>query len=332
MSEAQAVEPVVKQFGVTTVTNDNLKQYVDEKLGVPPPPTPEQVAANEVQAEETRKAAEVEEQKKSEDDPTHDVPEVPKDKKGKINERFSVITAKRKEAEAKAQAEAERAARFEQEARTLREEREQLAKQAAELKAKYEPVKIVQEEKPKPTDFTDINEYTQALEDWAKADTLKAYAKAEAEKRAQEQFANAQKSWAERREQAAKEIPDFSETIASAKDVKVTDIIRDAIFDSELGPQLLYHLAKNPDVVNTLNELPPARALKELGKLEDRISSPKQETKEVKEEPKAKISKAPAPINPISGGSSIGTRMMDENGNFTGTYDDWKRMRAEGKI
>lgn len=323
-------EAIEQQHGITTVTNSNMKQFVDEKLGVHPPPTAEEVAANEVKAEENRKLAEADEKKRIEDDPTHDVPEVPKDKKSKLNERFSELTTRRKEAEAKAQAESERAAKFEAELKVLKDEREQLAKEAAELKSKYEPPKKELEE-PRPDQFTDIAEYSKALKEYVAEQTRKEDAQKQIEQKQKEQVENRTKLWSERQKSFKDETKDYDEVIGNAGDISVSDLIRDTIVESEYGPQLLYYLAKNKDIAVKLTEMHPAKALKEIGKLEDKLGKI-EVTEPVVEKPVAKISKAPAPISPIGGGTSTGTSMIDENNNFTGSYEDWKRLRTEGKI
>jgi hypothetical protein len=62
------------------------------------------------------------------------------------------------------------------------------------------------------------------------------------------------------------------------------------ILESDKGPQLAYYLAKHPDKVHELNDMPIHRQHAEIGRLESRLSKP---------EPK-KISKAPAPVAPVT--------------------------------
>ena len=333
MPDAQVtqIEPVNKQFGITTVTNSNLKQFVDEKLGVPPPPSTEEMAAKAAQEAEAQKQQDAEVEKKAEEDPTHDVPEVPKDKKSKLNERFSKLTTQRKEAEAKAQSESERAAKFETELKILREEREKLAKEASELKSKYEPPKKDLEE-PKLEQFRDVHEYAKALKDYVADQTRKEDAAKQVEAIQKKESEERTKQWSERVDKFKSDTKDYDDVIrAELSDVNVPNVVIDSIYKSDVGPQVLYYLAKNKDIALKLSTMPLDDALKQIGKLEDKVI--KSEVKEEKkEEPKAKISKAPPPITPIVGGTSTGTSMIDSNNNFTGSYEDWKRLRSQGKV
>jgi len=43
-------------------------------------------------------------------------------------------------------------------------------------------------------------------------------------------------------------------------------------------------------------------------------------------------SKAPAPINPIRGGTSAADVPINSDGDFHGTYAQWKNQRKNGKI
>jgi len=72
-------------------------------------------------------------------------------------------------------------------------------------------------------------------------------------------------------------------------------------------------------------------ALREIGKLEARFE--KAETKSDKTETKPVVrSKAPAPINPLraTGGSMDTT--IGSDGEFHGTYSQWREARKAGKI
>ena len=121
-------------------------------------------------------------------------------------------------------------------------------------------------------------------------------------------------------------MPDFDDIVASS-DVVVNDDIRDAILESDVGPQILYHLAENDDVAKRIAGLTPKQALREIGKLEARF-----EVKETKPEPTPITrSKAPAPIQPLRGSSSADVP-LSSNGDWHGTFQAWKEARKAGKI
>jgi len=117
--------------------------------------------------------------------------------------------------------------------------------------------------------------------------------------------------------------------------VAVSDPVRDAIMDSDVGPQILYHLAENPDFAQELGKKTVISALREIGKLEARfdkgVKAPA--ASEPDEKPTvARSSKAPAPITPIRGAVSTVDNNLDGDGNFHGTYQQWKAARQAKKI
>jgi hypothetical protein len=98
----------------------------------------------------------------------------------------------------------------------------------------------------------------------------------------------------ERTEAFKAKATDFEDVIGEYvnKGGKFSDVIRELVMESDLGPQLTYHLAKNPAVANKLNSLSPLQAAKEFARLEDTLSKP------------SKVTKAPAPITSPKGGAS----------------------------
>jgi hypothetical protein len=50
-------------------------------------------------------------------------------------------------------------------------------------------------------------------------------------------------AWGQRVKAAKAEMPDFDDMVGSA-DVVVSNEVRDAIFESDVGPRILYHLPK----------------------------------------------------------------------------------------
>jgi len=114
--------------------------------------------------------------------------------------------------------------------------------------------------------------------------------------------------------------------MVASSDVVVSDQVRDAILDSDVGPKILYHLAENPEIATRISGLPLSSALREIGRLEARFEKTAEAPK-----PAVRKSNAPAPINPIRGGSNVEVP-IDSNGNFNGTPQQWKELRKAGKI
>jgi hypothetical protein len=77
-------------------------------------------------------------------------------------------------------------------------------------------------------------------------------------------------TWNERVIEARKSIPDY-DAVMAASDVPVAEHVLDELRESELGPQLAYHLDKNPDVAEKLNTMNPRQAAREIGRLEAKL-------------------------------------------------------------
>jgi hypothetical protein len=179
-------------------------------------------------------------------------------------------------------------------------------------------------EKPTPDKYGTYDEYVEALTDW-KADKkiddkLGERDKANAEKSAAEKR---QQAWRERTEKAVKEMPDYDAVIEAAADTPVAQHLREILDDSDYGARLLYHFAKNPDVIERLNDMKPSAAAREVGRIEasfDRPATPDPEPEAaVEAEPEAPLArrtKAPAPAKPVGSGRSVavdlGKAPMDE--------------------
>lgn len=323
MSEVQT--EVKTRPDVILVTPENFGQYVDTKMGIVKNDDPEAIAAKEaeeLEAKQTDAKAKEESEKKAEEDPTHDAPELHEEKKRGINERFTKLTAAKREAE-------EKAAKMEEEAKALKEDRDRIAAEAKALKDKYEPVKTEQDPEPLLEQFNDVKEYAKALKEWTADNTKREEAKRLQEESVAKKQQEKANNWKSRWENAEKSIPDFKETMAKADGLMISNEAQQALMDSEVGPEICHYLAKNPGEVEKMNGMTVDKMLKFIGKLEDKVET-KQETKQTA--PVQQISKAPPPISPIKSGNGATVNKLDEKGEFHGTYEEWKALRRSGKI
>lgn len=157
--------------------------------------------------------------------------------------------------------------------------------------------------KPTPDKYQDYAEYVEALTDWKTDQKVREALSArdseqakQAEGRVQQ---TKQQAFAERVQQARTSITDYDEVVGLS-DLPIAQHVGEVLLDSDVGPQLAYHLAKNPDLANRLNQMSPTAAAREIGRIEASIEKPV--------EPVAKsTSKAPPPINPIGSGRTNAT-------------------------
>jgi len=300
------------------LTSENSEAFYANKLGLA------EEAPVEAVVEETAEPAE--EANDQSEQPTEEIETKATEEKKqnpKLEKRFSELTKQREEARKEAQRE--------------REAREALENRLKELEVKVNPQPVEQvNAKPSPSQFNDAFEYAEALAEWSAEQAILNREKAETERKVQEERSKVIKSWNERLETVKADLPDYDEMIASASDITVSDEIRDAMLESEQGPRILYHLAENPELAEKLNSMSKVSALREIGKLEARFEAketPKETPKtEAETKPSVAKSKAPAPISPIKTSSAVADVGVGSDGEFHGTYQQWRESRKAGKI
>lgn len=309
MSEVQEAPQAQPRVAANVVTSENLAEFTAKKLGLADN-TPREAAPAEPQVEANSQSEPVE--AKDEATAAEDGKQ-----KSKLEIRFSDLTKQREAAR--------------QEAQREREAREALEARLRDLEAKANPPKEAKaDEEPKPEQFTDMYEYQQALVDY-RVDQRLNEEKAKAEQaKAEAQRQQVINTWANRVEAAKSEIPDF-EAMVGSSDISVSNEVRDAIFESEVGPRILYHLAENPEVAEKLQGMTLTRALATIGKLEAQFEKVKADPEPQKNTATAK-SKAPAPINPIKASAAGPVTELDSNRQFHGSYQAWKAARLAGRI
>ena len=289
------------------VTSENLQEFNLARLAQTMPQEVEEAKIiSETPAEEVKA-------EDAEDEP-EDKPDEPPKKRNKIEERFSELTEQRRQALERAEA---------------------AEKRAAELESKVNPKPVEKIDndvgpEPKPADYTDAFEYAKDLAKWSTDKALKDRDAQEAEKVQKAEAEKVMKGWQSRVEATKAELPDYTETLLGADNLSVSDDVRDALIESELGPRILYHLAKNPDEVAKINDMSVRGALRYIGKLEAQFEKPQ---KEEKKEPEVKIARVapPEPIKPIRASSGADNK-VDNQGEFQGTYSQWKALRKAGKV
>jgi len=305
MSEVQEVQVAQPKVSTTVVTSENLAEFNAKRMGladstpseaapVAEPPEVDNGQSEPVEASEEATATE------------------DRKRNPKLEIRFEKITKQREEARAEAQRE--------------REARESLEAKVRELESRSQPQKVEAAEEPRPEQFTDMYEYAKALTDYKVDQRLSEEKQKEALAKVEAQRQQVINTWAKRVESAKAEMPDFEAMVGSA-DVVVSNEVRDAIFESDVGPQVLYHLAENPEIAEKLQGMTVTSALRTIGRLEAQFAKAETQTK-----PVVGKSKAPAPINPIRSAANGRDVNLTSDGNFHGSYQAWKAARLAGRI
>lgn len=296
------------------VTSENLAEFTAQKLGLVDAPAAEAADA-EPNAEadqsgqdgEGNEATALDDQKEKKPNP-------------KLERRFSEITKQREAAR--------------EEARREREARESLEARLKELESKVSPPAQADTDElgqePKPEQFSDMYEYAKALAEYTADKKLMERDKQEMARKAAAEQEVKFKAWADRVNAAKNDFPDFDDMVQSS-DVRVSDPVRDAIIESEHGPKILYYLAENSEFAKKLADMSVVSAVREIGKIEARfVRDTKESAPEVKTA--AVKSRAPAPISPLRGAVNTTDANVDADGNFHGTFQQWKAARQARKI
>jgi chromosome segregation ATPase len=307
MSDANVVQEPVRKQAANLVTSENLAEFQAEKLGLATQETPTEAADAEPVVEQGRSEPDVETEAAAGE----------KKHNPKLEKRFSELTKQREAARLEAERE--------------RNAREALEARLKELETKVNPPKSEEPDpKPDPSQFNDAIEYAEALAEWTADKKLRERDQAELARKAEEEQSRMRQKFQERLNAVKQDLPDYDDMIASS-DVAVSGPVTDAIIESDVGPQILYYLAENPDFARELAEKSITSQLRSIGRLEAKFEKSETPKPSVKE-PVAKKSNAPAPINPLKSGGNPSDITLDADRKFHGTYQQWKAARAAGKI
>lgn len=207
-------------------------------------------------------------------------------------------------------------AKYEAEART-----KMLEERLAALETRQQPApvaKTLDNAEPKLENFDNFDEYVRAKAEYiAERKINKTLSEREERQRTEYEAAARQKtadSWAKRLTAATAELPDFEDVVASS-DVPMTNAMRDAIMESDVGPRLAYYLAQNPDDATAIANMSPIGAIRAIGRIEERLTAQKPPV----------VKAAPAPIKPVTGRATVSKdpgKMSDEE------YAKWRKSAA----
>ena len=145
---------------------------------------------------------------------------------------------------------------------------------------------------PRRGDFDDYEKYIEARAEWIAEKKLADRDKKAAEEKQQAAAQETAKRWQDRLKAAEKDIPDIREVVEAA-DLELSKSAGNSIIESDLGPKIIYYLATHEEEALRIAGLPALSQVREIGKLELKLSTPQQKPKET--------SKAPDPITPVGG-------------------------------
>jgi len=223
--------------------------------------------------------------------------------------------------------------------RQLTEERRQREELQAKVSGKDVPkTEQKADAEPKREDFQTEVEYVRALTSWEVKQNMKAAKEAEEKEATAAANKEAIQSYNKRAIEAQSKYEDWKEVMA--QDIAIPTIVGDAIIHTiKNGPDVAYFLGTHPEICEEMVSVHPLEAVAMAVKISERLEAEAgKETEEseetTEEEPEAKATeeekparKAPAPIKPVSSGTSRSTIPLAKV-----DYQTYKKLRAQGRV
>ena len=134
-----------------------------------------------------------------------------------------------------------------------------------------QPQQQTQDDEPNPENYAYGEGDAQFIRDLARYETRREFAAQARQQQAQTAAQTVEQDWNKRQQDFAKSAPDYFEAIDG--DWPCSETMADAIRTSDDGAAVAYHLAKNPDEAHRLAGLNPLAQVREIGRLEARLSA-----------------------------------------------------------
>lgn len=171
--------------------------------------------------------------------------------------------------------------RFSELTHTIYEERarrEALERELSELRGKAAPPQAPSggDKPPKLEDYADYEQYADARARYVASQEIRRsqveFAQRAQQERATQVAVEIRGKWDAGEAEARGKFEDYDEVMAG-QEVKFSEATSIALLDSEIGPQLAYHLKTHPEEARNLAGLTPVAAARAIGKLEARLSA-----------------------------------------------------------
>lgn len=183
------------------------------------------------------------------------------------------------------------------------------------------------DDKPKAAHFDSHEDYVEALTDWKIEQKEKKKELSAKETEVKSQYQKQMDDHQSRVDSFKKSQPDYVEVltdfIEEHGDLEFSMGVQESILSSDLGPAVIYELARNKTELDRINSLSAIAAAREIGKIEQRLARANDAQKENQET--KKLTKAPAPLSPV--GSKGSGYKKSPNEMNTDEYREWRRSQ-----
>lgn len=187
------------------------------------------------------------------------------------------------------------------------------------VKPAAEPQQV--DDAPDPEKFSDLKSYMAAVARYeAKqmlSQTAQEHGKAREQQTVKERQATLARNFQAQVDKGAEKYDDFAE-VALDPSVPISEVMAEAIAESDVGVELAYHLGKNRTEAARIAALGPVAAARELGKLEAKLTAA----------PPIRSTSAPAPITPVKGAAKT---EKDPSDMSSKEFAEWRRKQISAR-
>lgn len=164
-----------------------------------------------------------------------------------------------------------------------------------------------EEKVPKLDDFDSYDEYVRADARYQARQEVKKTLD-ERDQTARHESLKAEKAkriegYHERENTARERYADFDDVV-SGSDAPMTEAMRDAVLESDMGPEVVYYLAQNPEKAAAMTKMGVTALNREVGRIEAMIEKQPSESEAAPQNSDKRPTKAPAPIKAVNTGTA----------------------------
>jgi hypothetical protein len=219
-------------------------------------------------------------------------------------------------------------------------------------KVESKPAPAQERAKPAPTDKDDkgqlkyktLEEYLEDLSDWKVEQRIAKLEKETIEKQAKEAVERDQReiseNWNTQVEAARAKHADFDTVALDPKlPIPQGSAIEQWVLDSEIGTEILYHLASHPDELKAINAMPPVKAARALTVLEAELSdaAPAAAPPEPKPAPQQdsgpkRVTSAPPPAREVGNRQRSADYDPAAEALAEGNFAEYRRLTNEAEL
>lgn len=180
---------------------------------------------------------------------------------------------------------------------------QQNQRELEELRKKTQAADAVPTEEPKLENYDSVEKWQADHGKWARAEGKREAQKEIEANQAQQKRLEAIADLNAREDKARQKYPDYDQVTDSIAPIVMNNpILKDYVLESPKSQEVAYHLAKNPEKLAELTRMSPLSMMREIGRLEDRLSAPP---------PPKPVTKAPEPIKPVGARDTVSTSLAE---------------------